>query len=222
MLSSILPKIYNPEHHQKSNNYFYLLIVLLLILLLPLVLEVIPFYQNLISTILFNGTLIVGVYICTNSRLELAIGLLLGFFAWLLLWVSFAKNNSVLYQTLSGITMFLFFSYLCFELFKSLKRYNKLNAKIIYASICGFLLLGFIGGELIHLLELLRPESFFQPTKGPFDFIYYSFVSLTTMGYGDIIPLTPAAKSLSIFIGVTGQMYLAIIVAIMVGKYIKT
>jgi len=221
MLSNILPKIYNPEHHQKSNNYFYLLIVLLLVLLLPLIIELIPAYQSLISTILFNGTLIVGVYICTNSRLELFIGLLLGFFAWLLLWLSYAKSTDNLYHMLSSLTMLLFFSYLCFELFKSLKKYSKLNAKIIYASICGFLLLGFIGGELIHLLELFRPNSFSQPTKGFFDFIYYSFVSLTTMGYGDIVPLTPAAKSLSIFIGVTGQMYLAIIVAIMVGKYIK-
>ena len=48
-----------------------------------------------------------------------------------------------------------------------------------------------------------------------------SFVSLTTLGYGDIVPITDAAKSLAVFLGIVGQMYITIIVGIMVGKYVK-
>jgi hypothetical protein len=51
--------------------------------------------------------------------------------------------------------------------------------------------------------------------------MYFTFVSLTSTGYGDFLPLTPAAKSLSNLISITGQLYIAIIIATLVGKYLN-
>ena len=52
------------------------------------------------------------------------------------------------------------------------------------------------------------------------DMIYYAAVTMTTLGYGDMVPTSPIAKSLSTLIAVTGQFYIAILVAMLVGKFI--
>ncbi|NJO36069.1 MAG: two pore domain potassium channel family protein [Rhodospirillales bacterium] len=49
--------------------------------------------------------------------------------------------------------------------------------------------------------------------------MYYSFITFATLGYGDLVPLNPAAKSLSILIAVSGQLYVAVIIALLVGKF---
>nr|WP_256259827.1 potassium channel family protein [Winogradskyella luteola] len=51
--------------------------------------------------------------------------------------------------------------------------------------------------------------------------MYYSYITLMTIGYGDIYPISPVAQKASIFIGLIGQFYLVIITAIVVGKYIS-
>ncbi len=51
--------------------------------------------------------------------------------------------------------------------------------------------------------------------------MYFSYITLTTIGYGDILPITILARKASILIGLVGQMYLVVITAIVVGKYIK-
>jgi len=52
------------------------------------------------------------------------------------------------------------------------------------------------------------------------DFIYFSFVTMSTLGYGDITPNVPLARSLAIFFSVAGQLYLTMIIAMLVGKFI--
>jgi voltage-gated potassium channel Kch len=51
--------------------------------------------------------------------------------------------------------------------------------------------------------------------------LYFSFITLLTIGYGDMVPLTPIAQKTTIFIGLSGQMYLTIITAIVVGKFLN-
>ena len=51
--------------------------------------------------------------------------------------------------------------------------------------------------------------------------MYYSYITLMTIGYGDIVPATPLAQKATILTGLMGQFYLVIVTAIVVGKYIK-
>ena len=51
--------------------------------------------------------------------------------------------------------------------------------------------------------------------------MYYSYITLMTIGYGDILPITPIAQKAAIFIGLIGQFYLVVLTAIVVGKYIN-
>jgi uncharacterized membrane protein len=77
------------------------------------------------------------------------------------------------------------------------------------------------------VLEYFQPGSFkgltelAMPAWNP-DWIYFSFVTITTLGYGDITPLTQTARSLSFAEAITGQFYIAVLVAGLVSAYISS
>jgi hypothetical protein len=85
----------------------------------------------------------------------------------------------------------------------------------IQGAVAGYLLLGMIWAYAYSLVALLRPDAFsgpVSPSDGPRAFYYFSFVTLTTLGYGDVLPVHPAARSLAAFEAVTGPLYLAILI----------
>ncbi len=92
-------------------------------------------------------------------------------------------------------------------------------------AINAYFLLGIIGSTLFKIVYQLLPGTSFRiPVENLMpnvDFIYFSFVTLTSVGYGDITPIDPVAKSLAIFLGVVGQLYLALTIALLVGKYLS-
>ena len=126
----------------------------------------------------------------------------------------------------------LFAGHLCAVLFlfgasvlivRSLFSAPTLTFDSILGAVCGYLFLGLGWAVLYALIEGFRPGSFeISPklvTGGdvahplPSVLTYYSFVTLTTVGYGDINPVSPATRTLSWIEAITGQFYLAAIVA---------
>jgi hypothetical protein len=99
----------------------------------------------------------------------------------------------------------------------------------ISAAICAYLLIGVAWAYAFAVVELRYPGSFsaalFQRPTGnaaPLlaslrTFVYYSFVCLTTTGFGDILPVSEGARSLSVMEAVFGQLYMAILIARLVG-----
>ena len=87
-----------------------------------------------------------------------------------------------------------------------------------------FLLLGLCWAFIYALIEVLNPGSFSVAsitTAGSSSaYTYFSFVTLTTLGYGDISPVAQVARSFAILEAITGQMYLAVLVARLVGTQI--
>jgi hypothetical protein len=82
--------------------------------------------------------------------------------------------------------------------------------------IAAYPLLGVAWAEAFALLEALRPGSFSGAVglaEGGRGWFYFSFVTLTTVGYGDILPVHPAARSLAMLEAVTGPLYNAILLA---------
>lgn len=86
----------------------------------------------------------------------------------------------------------------------------------IEGAIAAYLLLGLSWASAYQLVALGHPGAFsgaLNPAGGGSQFIYYSFVTLTTTGYGDITPVHPIARSLAITEALTGQLYIAILLA---------
>lgn len=101
----------------------------------------------------------------------------------------------------------------------------KVNITTLFGSLSAYLFLGLFWAYLFQTLMYANPHSF----KGlavnfdnwDNDFIYYSFVTLTTLGYGDVIPVSSMAKTLSWMAAYSGQVYLTILMAILVAKFVQ-
>lgn len=100
---------------------------------------------------------------------------------------------------------------------------------IFYAAAAGYILFGATWGAFYHGLETLEPGSFLlvSPRESHLeliwtDFVYYSFTTLTTLGYGDIVPVSSLARSLSISEAVMGVMYVSLFVSKLISFYTTT
>ena len=87
----------------------------------------------------------------------------------------------------------------------------------IYAGVCMYIMLGFAFGAVFYLIDILQPGSFsantqLRPGDNP-DLMYFSFVTLATLGYGDITPRTNIARSLAIVEALVGMLFIAIFMA---------
>jgi hypothetical protein len=94
------------------------------------------------------------------------------------------------------------------------------DSETVYASLSTYLLAGLFFGVIYSAIEFMRPGSFSGPD--PFDetsAIYYSFVTLATLGYGDFLPRTEFARGVATFEVIGGQLYLAVMVARLIGAF---
>ena len=101
-------------------------------------------------------------------------------------------------------------------------RAGQVDAERLYSALSAYLLAGIYFGLLYWVLEKLKPDTF--TVTGPFSqtsAIYFSFVTLATLGYGDIAPRGDMARGLAIVEGVGGQLFLAVLVARLVSLYSK-
>ena len=100
---------------------------------------------------------------------------------------------------------------------------KNVTGAVVIQAICGYLLLGVIGVLLNAILLGVNENAIiFSEVGNKFSsVIYYSFITLTTIGYGEILPQTVIARSISIFIGASGQIYLTVVIALIVGKFLS-
>ncbi len=106
-------------------------------------------------------------------------------------------------------------------------RSTRVTVDSIFGAIAAYLLIAAIFGILDMLLLHRDPASFRIPDADPSkpgvlrsDLLYFSLVTLVTLGYGDIVPVTPLARMVAAFEGVVGQFYVAAVVAMLVGRFI--
>ncbi len=109
-------------------------------------------------------------------------------------------------------------------MFREVHRERTVSTDAVAAALCGYLLVGTAFGHLYCLLDEIVPGSFGgldrsrSPSEIHFLLTYFSFITLTTVGYGDITPTGDTARALAMVESVTGQFYLAVLVAELVGK----
>jgi hypothetical protein len=107
-------------------------------------------------------------------------------------------------------------------------RSGRVTTDRIFAAICVYLLIGYAWTFAYVLVEELQPASFIALSHAaPNDYVsrvlqmrYLSFITLTTVGYGDIVPHSPVARSLAVLEAIVGQIYLTVLVARLVGLHI--
>ncbi|MBI9033090.1 MAG: two pore domain potassium channel family protein [Bacteroidales bacterium] len=123
-----------------------------------------------------------------------------------------------------GFAMFvIFFILLAFEVFSQIRRSPKVNTGIIYGLFCGLIILGIMGALIFTIIEFIYPNSFsnINPELATINqLVYFSFITILTIGFGDIIPLTPLAQKSTMLFGLIGHFYTVVVIALVIGKYL--
>jgi hypothetical protein len=180
--------------------------------------------------ILFSAMLIAGAYAVSRQRKVLVIAIVLALPTLALWW-----GVRVVYSTPAVLVGLLFstvfFLFILVVLLKNVAQSEQADTDIIYAAMSAYLLIGVTWSFFYALVEIITPGAFDFGSLGAdaeFDaphgelrlFSYYSLVTLSTLGYGDITPVTPLARSLSAMEAVTGQLFIAVLLARLVGLHI--
>jgi hypothetical protein len=152
----------------------------------------------------------------------------LGLIAFLGIWAGHAAGGATGRAVLIGgyLSAAGFFAFALYGILRTI-LVRQASGDAIFGAVCGYLLLGIIWSVLYAAVEIAAPGSFRVPAAGGAgiadarvqrgDLGYYSFITLATVGYGDVTPVTPLARTLAWMEAVAGQFYLAVLVAGLVG-----
>ncbi|RLD90943.1 MAG: hypothetical protein DRJ09_02665 [Bacteroidetes bacterium] len=142
--------------------------------------------------------------------------------AIIIFWISFFFDMKYLMLTSHLFSVVFFIIVVVLSIIK-LAKAKVISAIEFIEAVNIYFYLGIIGSILLSVTYWLNPDAFSagNPLTAPADFIYFSFVTLTSLGYGDISPVDPMARSISIFLSFSGQIYIAMIISMLVGKYLN-
>ena len=175
----------------------------------------IDFILNIFITLL----LISCIHALSISHHEAIVACLVIIPAIFMDWIGvFVDNRRV--EIIVDIYKIMAFSYVCYGLLRYALRAGVVDREKIAAAVNVYLFLGLIWRDLYSLVGILIPGSYNSELLTQTDFLYYSFVTLSTLGYGDVLPVAGPAKALAYIEAIIGQLYLTILVARLVGLHI--
>ena len=202
-------------------------LVLLILLLFLLVLT--PFLDKFIETRILMDVFLTAIFIFIIYSIRLKRSqAIIAFVLVLPLIIATWSTYFFEIKTLSMLTRIfgaLFFAYAAINILRIIVKSEKVTRETIFAAIVAYLLIALMWAFLYMILELVSPGSFSFPDKGSWGemmrYEYLSFVTITTLGYGDITPVTDKASALVIVEAVIGQIYLVVLVAWLVGMHVS-
>jgi hypothetical protein len=129
---------------------------------------------------------------------------------------------TIIHPTLGSLSAAAFYMYTLVIIAWDVFTHEKVTENTLFGAACIYLLVGFAFTFLYYLVEKLNPGAFDTASAAPADwptFLYYSFVTMTTLGYGEVRPLSDPARSLAIVEATFGVLFTAILVARLIGLY---
>jgi voltage-gated potassium channel len=201
-----------------------------LLIALALLIFFAPFLEeikggDLFLAILLSLVLISAVFAVASRRSTLIIALLLVIPALVGRWINYFQPELVppaIFLT-AGLALVAF---VVANLLRFVLRAPSVNADVLCASISAYLMLGLLWTLAYWLVDQLNQEAFsFNTTNGTketmagFNAFYFSYITLSTAGFGDITPVSKVARMLAATEAITGVLYVAVLIARLVGLY---
>ena len=137
----------------------------------------------------------------------------------------FGLGEGRLNHLLNMAVLLPFYSIVTFQIIRQVLTMENVQLSTLLGLISGYICLGLIGALLCLIIEMFSPGSFsgISPSNGILpnvdDIVYYTYITLLTIGYGEIVPVGDTARKVSLLIGLSGQFYMVIITAVVVSKY---
>lgn len=210
----------------QRDNFFYLFAGLLVLIVVgPVLTGSLGEPGAFFAEVSLSVTLVVALWSLRSSPMvfSFAIALVLG--NMLSAGAGLLLANRAL-DVLSQVIALVFFVLCSVVAAREIFRADRIDLNKIVGALCVYLLIGAIFAVGYQLLEEFFPGSFagFEERQGlalTWRHLYFSFVTLTTLGYGDVLPLTEYAETLVVIEAVLGQFYLAVLVAGLVSSYLS-
>jgi hypothetical protein len=233
------------RRRRRHRGYVGLLIICLGViacLMLPRGLRQLAAVGYLSLPLVLLGTLGMPIDDGRWSTLRMGVYRLLALVTWVtsLIWYL-----TPLSQHSTGVPLLVLWAVLvlwsCERLIRNLALERRINREVLFGALAGYLLLGLAAGLLFSATETVAPGSFSasRSLEGPVlrwqgasadpsspvwsvDFVelsYFAFVTLTTTGYGDIHPVTPQTQMLCVLVAITGTVYLAMVMGLLISRY---
>ncbi|MGK0385872.1 MAG: voltage-gated potassium channel [Patiriisocius sp.] len=197
---------------------------------------------NLFGILLFNDVFFTNYLLPIGLLLNIALGINLIskskkkiIITVIFLATAFTSGFAMFDTNISNLNLlrfafyFLFYVIITFEIVKQIWMITEVSKDLIMGLISGYICLGLVGFFIFMAVEIIHPGSFqsslftdsYSINEKSDSLLYYSYITLLTIGYGEIVPVTTAAQKAAIFLGLLGQFYLVILTAVTVGKYIN-
>jgi Ion channel len=202
----------------------------LLFLFLLAILVFYPYVQNggfgYLAFRVFGGVgILIAVYAIRLRRTLLLVALLLAIPA-MLERLLLREPDPGLLSILSIVFSFVFDVFIVVVIFRRVFANDRPNSETIFGALCIYLLVGFAFASLYGMEAAIQPKAFYLDPRtnlhtvpNKFDFIYYSFATMVSLGAGGITAVSAPARSLSVIEAITGVLYLAVLIARLMGAY---
>lgn len=175
--------------------------------------------MNLFMTIVFVS----AIYAVSERRSHVYIGLALAVPWFVLTWLEVFRTEPTTWGIwASGGFTIAFLSWTLILVLDFVLRAERVTTGVMWGAVAIYMLLGALWFSVFVMLERLQPGSFHDVAVrgGPADWselLYFAFVTLTTLGFGDIVPATLPARHLTVAAAVSGVLYLPIVLSRLVG-----
>lgn len=214
---------------KKAINFLFTYKFILLLITLVAQIFIPVFFENYylheaLSYLFITLTLIVSFLIFKNMKRH-GVFVVFACFVFLILvinWIDFFGETKAIIQIPRLLFLGILYLVIFVNIFKEFRNRKEVDLDFIFGAISAYLILGLIGSFLSVVIDIYYPGSFsFNHSVVDFqDYIYFNFVTLTTLGYGDVIPVTAQGQMHAIAVALIGQLYLTITIALIVGRYL--
>lgn len=200
----------------------YLLTSLLAVLLIyPFLLDR-PHTEALL-VVLNTAVVLTVIYAVSDTTRHLVIAVFIGIPQLFLSWSNVFQRHEQL-ALLQAVFTVLLYGYALIRVLDFVLHGHRVTTGKIYGALGIYLLIGYMWASGYDLVATLQPHAFsvMSGLEQPIEFrdlVHFSFVTLTSLGYGDITPLSDHARSLAFLEAIVGNLYLAVLVARLVGMY---
>jgi len=209
----------NKGHKAKKNRCLFLMLSLIVLLLSYQYV----FVKPIVVMSLLSISLVSAVYAVSESKKHLAIATILGILVFISMFEDFVYP-ALSMTLMSNILLAGFYIFTLVNILTYVIRGQSVTKDKIYGALSIYMLIGFAWASLYRMVYMNDPSSFSGTPSTyagiyHFDFIYYSFVSICSLGFGDIVPVSGLARSLTILEAMTGIMYMAVMISRLVSLY---
>jgi len=180
--------------------------------------------RHLFFNLLMTVTVFYGISAASDSRMHRTLALAFALPWFSLAWAELVYPAAPLWLGVSAnVFALLFFILTLYVMLSFVMKAERVDGDLIWAAVAIYLILGGIWYGVYYLVESALPGSFVHTaTDIPIDqdeLFYFSFVTLTTLGFGDVVPANPVARHAVIAEAIAGVLYLPIVLSRLVGAY---